>query len=97
MPDGADALAPAWNSFGYAAKAQVNGASDHRSQEPIKTGITFRPVPEKVSVGDYVWIDENKDGRQDEGEAGIKDVVLVSPGRTASRSPMFSATPCCRP
>ncbi|PYH00378.1 hypothetical protein CVV67_09700 [Arthrobacter stackebrandtii] len=81
MPEGASELAPAWNSFGYYANAQVNGKTDHRSQEPIKTGITFRPVEkEKVSVGDYVWIDGNKDGRQDNDEVGIKDVTLVLTG-----------------
>lgn len=30
-----------------------------------------------VSVGDYVWLDENKDGLQDDGEPGIPGVVLV--------------------
>ncbi|WP_269937143.1 SdrD B-like domain-containing protein [Arthrobacter sp. HY1533] len=81
MPEGVQALAPAWNSFGYHARAIVNGKADYRSQEPIKTGITFRPVPaEKVSVGDHVWIDEDKDGRQDEDEPGIKDVVLTIAG-----------------
>ena len=82
MPEGAQGKLPAaWNSFGYAAQAQVNGKTDYRSQEPIKTGITFRPVEaEKVSVGDYVWLDENKDGIQDESEKGIKDVTLVLTG-----------------
>ncbi|MFJ2318041.1 SdrD B-like domain-containing protein, partial [Glutamicibacter sp. NPDC087661] len=81
MPEGASDFAPAWNSFGYAAQAQVNGQTDYRSQEPIKTGITFKPEEkEKVSVGDYVWIDENRDGLQDEDEKGIKDVVLTLAG-----------------
>ena len=30
----------------------------------------------KVSVGDYVWVDKNRDGIQDEGEPGIPGVVL---------------------
>ncbi|MHA7271109.1 SdrD B-like domain-containing protein [Arthrobacter sp. HLT1-20] len=77
MPAGAEALAPAWNSFGYYARAQVNNVPDHRSQEPIKTGITFRPLEkEKVSLGDFVWVDGNANGVQDAGEKGIKDVVL---------------------
>ncbi len=29
------------------------------------------------SVGDYVWLDENRDGRQDENEMGIADVLVV--------------------
>ncbi len=83
MPEDTREFAPAWNSFGFAAQAQVNGETDYRSQEPIKTGITFRvpEVPlEKVSVGDYVWLDENKDGIQDDSEKGIKDVTLVLTG-----------------
>ncbi|NAZ17381.1 hypothetical protein GT020_15105 [Glutamicibacter soli] len=85
MPEGADALAPAWNSFGYSARAKVSGVDKYRSQEPIKTGITFQPptVPlEKVRVGNYVWVDTNRDGIQDDNEKGIKDVALtiVGPG-----------------
>ncbi|MFT3853129.1 MAG: SdrD B-like domain-containing protein [Ilumatobacteraceae bacterium] len=34
------------------------------------------PVPPSVSVGDYVWVDSNSDGRQDSGEPGIPGVVL---------------------
>ncbi|MGL3805205.1 SdrD B-like domain-containing protein [Paeniglutamicibacter sp. R2-26] len=92
LPSGAGELAPAWNSFGYAAEAQVNGKTDHRGQEPIKTGITFRPLEkEKVSVGDYVWVDTNRDGRQDEGEPGIKDVVLklVGPDGTSGVTDVY--------
>jgi len=37
--------------------------------------ITNRPI--KVSVGDYVWIDENKDGLQDETDTPLKDIVLT--------------------
>ncbi|MFD1067289.1 Cna B-type domain-containing protein [Oceanobacillus locisalsi] len=33
--------------------------------------------PEKVSVGDYVWFDENKDGLQDETDIPIEGVVLT--------------------
>ncbi|WP_155848601.1 SdrD B-like domain-containing protein [Arthrobacter sp. 35W] len=77
MPAGVAGLAPAWNSFGYYAEATVDGKVDRRVQEPIKTGITFRPeAKEMVSVGDYVWVDVDRDGRQDAGEPAIKDVVL---------------------
>lgn len=33
-----------------------------------------------VSVGDYVWVDENRDGIQDEGEPGIPGVTLCLVG-----------------
>ncbi|MDO4790951.1 MAG: SdrD B-like domain-containing protein, partial [Buchananella hordeovulneris] len=38
-----------------------------------------KPRP-KVWVGDYVWFDKDKDGMQDEGEVGIKDVTLSLTG-----------------
>ncbi|EOT50833.1 hypothetical protein OMY_00217, partial [Enterococcus sulfureus ATCC 49903] len=28
-------------------------------------------------MGDFVWLDENKNGKQDKGEPGIADVVLI--------------------
>ncbi|QGH70117.1 SdrD B-like domain-containing protein [Pseudactinotalea sp. HY158] len=33
-----------------------------------------------VSVGDYVWVDENRDGLQDEGEPGIPGVTVCLVG-----------------
>ncbi|WP_062132500.1 SdrD B-like domain-containing protein [Demequina aestuarii] len=41
-------------------------------------GVVLRPGT--VAVGDYVWIDEDRDGRQDEGEPGIPGVTLVLTG-----------------
>jgi serine-aspartate repeat-containing protein C/D/E len=38
------------------------------------------PVGPSVSVGDYVWVDSNRDGRQDPGEPGIPGVVLTITG-----------------
>ena len=40
---------------------------------------TIDPAP-KVSVGDYVWVDTNRDGRQGPGEPGIPGVVLTITG-----------------
>ena len=40
----------------------------------------FVLTPGKVSVGDYVWVDSNRDGIQYEGEKGIKGVVLTITG-----------------
>jgi uncharacterized repeat protein (TIGR01451 family)/fimbrial isopeptide formation D2 family protein/LPXTG-motif cell wall-anchored protein len=34
-------------------------------------------VASKVSIGDYVWIDTNRDGLQTSGESGIKDVLVT--------------------
>jgi DNA-directed RNA polymerase II subunit RPB1 len=44
-------------------------------------GSTATIVPvKKVSVGDYVWADSNRDGRQDGDEPGIPGVVLTITG-----------------
>ncbi|MGE3619490.1 MAG: SdrD B-like domain-containing protein [Acidimicrobiia bacterium] len=47
-----------------------------------RIGTTFAEiVPLKsVSVGDYVWVDTDRDGRQDPGEPGIPGVVLTIVG-----------------
>ncbi|WP_435299010.1 SdrD B-like domain-containing protein [Timonella sp. A28] len=34
------------------------------------------PIP-RVSVGDFVWVDANRDGQQDDGEPGLEGVQLV--------------------
>ncbi|MDQ6526967.1 SdrD B-like domain-containing protein [Nocardioides sp. LHD-245] len=49
------------------------GSVDHT----IDAGVV---LPPSVSVGDYVWVDEDRDGRQDAGEPGIPGVVLVVTG-----------------
>jgi serine-aspartate repeat-containing protein C/D/E len=40
-------------------------------------GVVLKP---RVSVGDFVWVDSNRDGVQSDGEKGIKDVVLTIAG-----------------
>ncbi|MDO4259706.1 MAG: SdrD B-like domain-containing protein [Actinomycetaceae bacterium] len=45
--------------------------------------------PAKVSVGDFVWEDLNKDGIQDGGEPGIQDVTLTL-GRSDNQTPKLS-------
>ena len=44
------------------------------------TGLDFGFVPASVSVGDYVWLDDNRNGLQDDGEEGIAGVVLTISG-----------------
>lgn len=41
------------------------------------TNTANAPVVPKVGVGDYVWFDKDRDGRQDEGEAPIPGVTLT--------------------
>ncbi|WP_167815178.1 SdrD B-like domain-containing protein, partial [Sporolactobacillus shoreae] len=44
------------------------------------TSLDFGFIVKSVSVGDYVWLDKNKDGVQDNDESGIAGVVLKLTG-----------------
>jgi hypothetical protein len=70
----------AWNSFGYVA-TQVDNGDQLLPSEPIKVGIEVNDF-EPATYGDYVWLDENKDGLQDESEIGLNGVrvELYQPG-----------------
>jgi len=71
----------AWNSFGFIAQRTDTGENLLPS-EPIKVGIMMKPI-EPAVYGDYVWLDFNGDGIQDEGEnAGVNGVrvELYQPG-----------------
>ncbi|MCB9388202.1 MAG: DUF11 domain-containing protein [Acidimicrobiia bacterium] len=70
----------AWNSFAYSADT-VNGGTN-LTAEPLKVGVRVND-PEPAIYGDYVWLDANADGIQDEGAAvGVNDVrvELYAPG-----------------
>lgn len=47
-----------------------------RASEGIDPTWDAGVVLKSVSVGDYVWVDTNRNGRQDPGEPGIPGVVL---------------------
>ncbi|WP_371152815.1 SdrD B-like domain-containing protein [Buchananella felis] len=57
--------------------ASVADLSTDGANDPT---LDFGFIKAKVSVGDYVWFDKNKDGLQDTGEPGIKDVTLTLTG-----------------
>ncbi|HNL07202.1 MAG TPA: SdrD B-like domain-containing protein, partial [Chitinophagales bacterium] len=61
-----------WNSFGY-----VGTRTDNNSQllasEPIKVGIQLKPLIPAV-YGNYVWLDTNQNGLQDDGQTGVSGV-----------------------
>ncbi|SFG85203.1 SdrD B-like domain-containing protein [Sporolactobacillus nakayamae] len=42
--------------------------------------LDFGFIEKSVSVGDYIWLDKNKNGVQDKGESGIPGVVIVITG-----------------
>lgn len=74
-PEGAEAPPEAWNSFAYKVRAMVNGRDDYRGQEPNKTGITYRDL-ETYAIGDYVWIDSDRDGVQGDAEEPLPGVEV---------------------
>ncbi|WP_028552775.1 SdrD B-like domain-containing protein [Paenibacillus sp. UNC451MF] len=65
----------AWNSFGYTAKRSDNGKSLLTS-EPLKVGVVVKEDA-KGEIGDYVWLDNNEDGIQNEPkEQGVNGVQV---------------------
>ncbi len=75
-------LSAAWNSLGD----QVSGINPtdgsllpQLAAAPRKVGIIV-PAKPQVQVGDYVWVDANKDGLQDATDVPIPGVVLVLTG-----------------
>ncbi len=57
------------------------GATDTTTQadptdEPTHLTYDFGFIPTPASLGNYVWIDENQDGLQDQGEVGIGNVTV---------------------
>ncbi|HLS50028.1 MAG TPA: SdrD B-like domain-containing protein, partial [Actinomycetaceae bacterium] len=57
--------------------ATSTGLTEDGDRDPT---LDFGFVQPMVSVGDFVWVDTNGDGIQDEGEPGIPGVTLVLTG-----------------
>ncbi|RRC94416.1 SdrD B-like domain-containing protein, partial [Schaalia canis] len=66
---GADRAKDSSTGEAEAEELAVDGAED-------KT-LDFGFVSARVPVGDFVWFDANKDGKQDDGEPGIEGVKLT--------------------
>ncbi len=65
---GAQPDSTAWSSFGYIGQRVDNG-DFLLPTEPIKVGISMsNSVP--AVIGDYVWVDQNQNGRQNGTEPG---------------------------
>ncbi|MCC7246938.1 MAG: hypothetical protein IT269_14740, partial [Saprospiraceae bacterium] len=62
----------AWNSIAYTATANTVGQLI--SSEPIKVGLKMIDPSTTASIGDYVWLDGNGNGRQDAGETPVEGV-----------------------
>ncbi|MEI2648650.1 MAG: SdrD B-like domain-containing protein [Dermatophilaceae bacterium] len=73
-------LSVAWNSAAHRVYRTMTGAEPTWEQpsEPRKVGVIvpFAP-PVAVSVGDYVWMDNNGNGLQDEGDTPVEKVPVT--------------------
>ncbi|WP_457825497.1 SdrD B-like domain-containing protein, partial [Staphylococcus aureus] len=58
------------DSNGSNVSVTINGSDDMT----LDSGFYKTP---KYSIGDYVWLDSNKDGVQDEEENGISGVTVT--------------------
>lgn len=69
----------AYNSFAY--QADRSDGLGSLAAEPQKVGLTLGSC-NAASLGDYVWVDTNKDGIQNDGPTGLNGVYvqLYSPG-----------------
>ncbi|HET8772672.1 MAG TPA: GEVED domain-containing protein [Thermoanaerobaculia bacterium] len=69
----------AYNSFAYQAD-RADGLGS-LAAEPVKVGISLGAC-DAASLGDYVWVDTNGDGNQNDGPTGLNGVYvqLFTPG-----------------
>ena len=68
-PYAGEADETAWNSFAY--RARELGTDDYLlAAEPPRVGIE-RAEPVPPGYGNFVWLDQDDDGLQDEGEPGV--------------------------
>ena len=60
---------------GLSPRISINalGTGIAKDNPTIDAGLINKPLG---SLGDYVWKDENKNGQQDAGEVGVKDVIV---------------------
>ncbi len=69
----------AYNSFAYQAD-RADGLGS-LAAEPVKVGISIGAC-EAASLGDFVWVDLNGDGAQNDGPTGLNNIYvqLFTPG-----------------
>jgi uncharacterized repeat protein (TIGR01451 family) len=65
----------AYNSFAYLAERGDGIGS--LTAEPQKAGVTLGSCPLAPALGDYVWLDTNDNGVQDDGNTGVNGVTAV--------------------
>jgi uncharacterized repeat protein (TIGR01451 family) len=72
-PAAADVDAPAWNTMVVTTASVTPSGLEHETLEPNRAGVA---VHRSYALGDRVWLDEDRDGRQDDGEAGVPGVAV---------------------
>ena len=79
LPSGASAHnSPAWNSMVvFSTTDKGSGILQFQTIEPNKAGVAFATPEPGVAVGDRVWSDLNRNGRQDAGEPGVGGVGVT--------------------
>ena len=79
-PNGTPYNKVAWNSFGYLAFRNDNN-DQLLPAEPFKVGIEVKQGSGAI-YGDRVWLDDNRNGIQDDNEHGLNGimVILKTPG-----------------
>ncbi|MBO1752330.1 hypothetical protein J4G33_11000 [Actinotalea sp. BY-33] len=63
----------AWNSFAF--RVQPQGSALPLTSVPLKAGIRY--ATPTYAVGDRVWLDRDRDGRQGAGEPGVEGVQVL--------------------
>jgi hypothetical protein len=69
----ADGDAPAWNTMVVTTASVTASGLDHETLEPNRAGVA---VSRTYALGDRVWSDEDRDGRQGDGEPGVPGVTV---------------------
>ena len=46
-------------------------------EEDLTLDFGYEPLPEPVTIGDYIWLDTNGDGVQDSDEMGIEGILVT--------------------
>ncbi|PAM39497.1 hypothetical protein CEJ64_22060, partial [Acinetobacter baumannii] len=61
----------------YTLETQNGKSSWSNSYSSVNGSSTANGDQKKYNLGDYVWEDTNKDGKQDANEKGIKGVYVI--------------------
>ena len=73
-PIGSPIDSVAYDSFAFTAQ-NVNNGEQVLASEPIKVGVEIKENS-KAEIGDFVWIDNNKNGIQDADEIGLNGIEV---------------------